>query len=77
MGLNISFRDALHRPKYVAEYIEIAYKLSETILTIYYFRIGYAAFKLALIQGFPEYILIDVDFQDGDEASEVLRPVTI
>lgn len=77
MVLNISFRDALHRPSYVGEYIERTYKISDTLITIYYFRIGYAAFKLALIQGFPEYILADIDFNDGDEAIEPLRPVAI
>jgi hypothetical protein len=77
MVLNIAFRDALHRPHFVAEYTETTFKLSETILTFYYFRIGFAKFKLALVQGFPEYILADLDFQDGDEAFEVLRPATI
>jgi hypothetical protein len=64
-------------PSRVAEYTETTYKVSENIFTIYYFRVGYAAFTLALIQGFPEYILADLDFQDGDEAFEELRPAAI
>ena len=75
--LNVAFGDALRRPEYVAEYAESTYKSSHTIMTLYYFRIGYAAFKLVLVEGFPEYILADLDFRDGDEAFEALRPAAV
>jgi hypothetical protein len=75
--LNIAFHDALRRPEYVAEYVEKTYKISNTTMTVYYFRIGYAAFKLVLAQGIAEYILADLDFRDGDEAFEALRPAAI
>jgi hypothetical protein len=70
--LNISFADAMLRPELTTEYAERYVKLPDIIIKLTGFRIGYATFILMFIDGTDEYIAIDFDYNDGDDAC--IRP---
>jgi hypothetical protein len=68
IALRIAFWQALSNPLYTAYYEEWTIENLDDTFIIQRFRIGYAIFVLGKFESFPEYIICDLDFREGDNA---------
>ncbi|MBI1320957.1 MAG: hypothetical protein GC168_18680 [Candidatus Hydrogenedens sp.] len=74
--LAYAFRDAMLHPHTVADYAEATGKAGERSIELHWFRIGYASFTVALVDGFPA-IVVDMVLDDGQSPSEARNPPQI
>ena len=66
--LNIAFSDILEKPELVAYYEDFSVKAGGVFLEFFIFRVGYAIFFLMIMEGLDEFIVLDFDLQDDDNA---------
>jgi hypothetical protein len=84
VALRFAFTNATSKPEMVGDYADRRFEtppttlrkgnktftLPKTVMEIYTFRIGYASFILLYIDWLPKFILLDLNFDDQEEATE-------